>query len=79
MTLTLPDDPALAGLSLGEVLLDLACGSYAAGRVSRGVGARMAGVSQASFDEELFRRRISVFDEDRLEEDLDTIRTLKAL
>jgi hypothetical protein len=40
MTITLPDDPALAAMSVEDIRLDLACGAFAAGHVSRGVAAR---------------------------------------
>ena len=58
MTITLPDDPALAALSEAELRLDLACALFAAGRVVRSVAARIAGLDSLAFDEEIFRRRI---------------------
>ncbi len=76
MTITLPDDPALAEMTEEEILLDLACGAFAAGHVSRGVAARMAGLERHAFDEVLYTRRIPSFTEEMLEEDLATLRTL---
>lgn len=70
MTITLPDDPALQHLDEAQVRLDLACGMFAGGRVSRGVAARIAGLASLPFDEELFRRKIPTFTEEMLEQDL---------
>jgi predicted HTH domain antitoxin len=79
MTITLPDDPALADMGEPEIPLDLACGAYAAGHVSRGVAARMAGLDRLAFDEVLVSRRIPSYDEDRLVEDLETLSALRRL
>lgn len=56
--------------------LDLACGLYATGRISRGVGARIAGVDRRDFDEALFVRRISPWNEETLAQDLRAIAEL---
>lgn len=58
MTLTLPDDPALTSIDDALLRLDLACGLLQAGRVSRGVAARVAGLEPPAFDEEISRREI---------------------
>lgn len=79
MTITLPDDPALASMGEARILLDLACGAYAAGHVSRGVAARMAGLERQAFDEVLFSRRIPSYDEERFSLDLETLRALGRL
>jgi len=63
MTITLPDSPALAELSETEILLDFACGAYAAGHLSRQDGADLAGVSRFEFDEALFARHIPSYTE----------------
>lgn len=76
MTLTLPDDPALAEFAESDIRLDLACALYAAGRISRGVAARMAGMERHPFDEELYQRRIPIYTEEMLEEDLATLNKL---
>lgn len=70
MTITLPDDPALLQLDEGQLKLDLACGLFAAGRISRDVAARIAGLGSLPFDEELFRRKIPSFTEEMFEQDL---------
>lgn len=70
MTITLPDDPALLRLDEAQLRLDLACGLFAAGRVSRSVCARIAGLGSFEFDDELFRRKIPSFTEEMLEQDL---------
>ena len=59
MTLTLPDDPALTGFRAEELLMELACGLYAARHISRGAAARVAGVEEDAFEAELARRGIS--------------------
>lgn len=73
MTLTLPDDPALADLTESEIRLDLACALFAAGRISRPVAARMAGMERFDFDRELVVRRIPSYTEEMLEEDLASL------
>jgi predicted HTH domain antitoxin len=74
MTITLPDDPALASLGEEEIRIDLACGAFAAGHVSRGVAARMAGLERHAFDEILFARRIPSYTEEMLAQDMETLR-----
>jgi predicted HTH domain antitoxin len=76
MTITLPDDPALATLGEDEIRIDLACGAFAAGHMSRAVAARLAGLDCQAFDEILFARHIPSYDEDTLAEDLETLRSL---
>jgi predicted HTH domain antitoxin len=76
MIITLPDDPAISAMTEDEIRLDLACGAFAAGHVSRSVAARMAGLGSRDFDEILFARRIPSFTEEMLTEDLETLRTL---
>jgi predicted HTH domain antitoxin len=73
VTITLPDDPALLDLDEAQLRVDLACGLFAAGRVSRGVAARIAGLEGLAFDEELFRRRIPSFTPEMLEQDMATL------
>jgi len=73
MTLTLPDDPALDGVSEGELRLDLACGLFASGRVSRNVAARIAALDRGAFDEALFQRNIATYTLDMLAEDLRAV------
>ena len=76
MTLTLPDDPALAEFAECDIRLDLACALFAAGRISRGVAARMAGIARHEFEEELYRRKIPSYTEEMLEEDMATLNML---
>lgn len=73
MTITLPDDPALLHLDEAQLRLDVACALFAAGRISRGVAARIAGLGSLEFDEELFRRKIPSFTVEMLEQDLATL------
>lgn len=76
MTITLPDTPALASLGPQVILMDLACGAYAAGHLSRQSAADVAGVSRYHFDEALYARRIPTFTEEMLAQDLETLRAL---
>lgn len=76
MTITLPDLPALQGIAEGDFLLDLACGAYAAGHLSRQVAADVARVSRRDFDEALYIRRIPTYTEEMLTQDLETLRSL---
>ena len=77
MTITLPDDPALASLTEAHLQLDLACGLFAAGRVSRAVAARIGGLGSLAFDEELFRRKIPSFTEEMFAQDLAALERLQ--
>jgi len=76
MTITLPDDPALLHLDENLLRIDLACSLFAAGRVARGVAARVAGLDSLAFDEELFRRKIPSFTEEMIEQDLAALERL---
>ncbi len=59
MTITLPDEPALARFPEDQLRLELACALYASRGISRGLGARMAGMELEAFEEELHSRSIS--------------------
>ncbi|MEN3940033.1 UPF0175 family protein [Prosthecobacter sp. SYSU 5D2] len=76
MTLTLPDDPALAEFHESDLLLELACSLYAGSRLSRNAAARLAGLDRQAFDEELYRRQISSYTDEMLKEDLRTLESL---
>jgi predicted HTH domain antitoxin len=74
MTITLPDLPALNDMGEEGILLDLACGAYAAGHLSRQLAADLAGISRYDFDTALYTRRIPSFTEEMLAQDLETLR-----
>jgi predicted HTH domain antitoxin len=76
MTITLPDDPTLLSLDEARVRLEVACGLFASGRISRGVGARIAGLDRATFDEALFVRHIASYTSGMLDQDLATWETM---
>jgi hypothetical protein len=76
MTIALPDDPALASLGERGILLDLACGAYAAGHLSRQGATDVTGVNRREFDEALYARRIPTYTEEMLAEDMETLRAL---
>jgi predicted HTH domain antitoxin len=59
MTLTLPDDPALAGFPEDQLRLELACALYGSRGISRGLGAKLAGIDGETFEAELHRRGIA--------------------
>jgi len=79
MTITLPDDPAISQMGEAQILLDLACGAYAAGHVSKGVAARMSGLDSPAFDEEIRKRGIPSYDEARFAEDIKTLREVRGI
>lgn len=56
--------------------LDLACGLFASGRVSRNVAARIAGLDRRSFDEALFIRHIPSFTPEMPDGDLAAIQRM---
>lgn len=57
-------------MSESDIRLDLACASFAAGRISRTVACRIAGIERLPFDRELFRRRIPSVTEEMLDDDI---------
>ena len=63
-------------MSESDIRLDLACALFAAGRISRAVAVRVAGLTQYELDAELYRRRIPAYTEESLDEDLSTLRSL---
>jgi hypothetical protein len=73
MTITLPGLPALNHMPMGDILMDLACGGYAAGHLSQQAAAEAAGVSRFDFDEALHYRHIPTFTEEMLEQDMAAI------
>lgn len=58
MILTLPDDPALAAFREDELRLELACALYSSRSISRGLAAKLAGMTLDAFEAELHARRI---------------------
>lgn len=70
MTITLPDDPALLHLNEMQFRLEIACGLFAAGRISRGVGARIAGLDRSAFDQALVDHHIPSYTDEMLDQDL---------
>lgn len=76
MTITLPDNPALVEMGEAAIRVDLACGAYAAGHLSRQLAADVAGVSRHAFDEALFVRRIPSYTEEMFAQDMETLRAL---
>ena len=76
MTITLQDDPSLATLGEDEIRIDLACGAFAAGHLSRAVAARLAGLDRQAFDEILFARHIPSYNENTLAKALEALSSL---
>jgi predicted HTH domain antitoxin len=75
MTLTLPDEPALAGIPADELRMDLACGMYRDGKITAVTAAHLAGVSIVRFQEVLRDRSIPrAYDTGDLQEDLAFLR-----
>lgn len=54
--------------------IDRACALYAAGKLSRGPAARLAGLNRSDFDEELYQRKIPSYTSEMLEQDLAVVR-----
>ncbi len=59
MTLTLPDEPALAAFREDQLCLELACALYSSRGISRGLAAKLAGMELDAFEAELDSRCIS--------------------
>jgi predicted HTH domain antitoxin len=59
MTLTLPDEPALAAFREDQLRLELACALYSTRGISRGLAAKLAGMEAEAFEAELHARSIS--------------------
>lgn len=53
--------------------IEEACELYAAGRISRGSAARMAGLTRSELAHELYRRKIPSYTIEMLEEDRATL------
>jgi len=76
MTLTLADEPALAGIPADELRMDLACGMYREGKITAVTAAHLAGVGIVRFQEELRNRSIPrAYDTEDLESDLAFLRS----
>lgn len=54
--------------------IDRACELYAAGKLSRGPAAGLAGLNRFDFDEELYQRKIPSYTSEMLEQDLAVVR-----
>ena len=63
-------------MTKSDIRLDLACALFAAGRVSRAVACRIAGMERNTFDQELIRRRIPSYTEEMQDDDLATLRRI---
>ena len=76
VTLTLADEPALAGIPADELRMDLACGMYREGKITAVTAAHLAGVGIVRFQEELRDRSIPrAYDTGDLESDLAFLRS----
>ena len=76
MTLTLADEPALAGIPADELRMDLACGMYREGKITAVTAAHLAGVGIVRFQEELRDRSIPrAYDTGDLESDSAFLRS----
>ena len=53
-----PDEPALAAFREEELRLELACALYSSRSLSRGIAAKLAGLTLDAFDAELHARRL---------------------
>lgn len=76
MIIELPDLPSTKDMTPAEARLELACALYARGRIGKVAGAEMAGVDFFAFQRALGERGISLYTEQMLKEDLETIKRL---
>jgi predicted HTH domain antitoxin len=74
VTLELPDLPM--NLTPQELRLELACALYARGRIGKVGASRLAGVDFFMFQRALGERRIAVYTESMLDDDLATLKRL---
>ena len=76
MTIELPDELLAQSLTPQEVRLELACALYARGRIGKVAGSQLAGVDFFAFQRALGERRIPLYTEEMLTEDVATLRRL---
>jgi len=72
----LPDLPSTEGLTPEEARLELACALYARGRIGKVAATEMAGVDFFAFQRALGERGISLYTEQMLTEDMETLKKL---
>lgn len=65
-----------AGISETEAMLELACRLFETGKLTLFFGAKLAGLTQAEFEDALLDRGIALYryDENDLKNDLNTLR-----
>lgn len=73
MNLTLPDVPITRQMGDAQLRLELACGLYAQGKVTKVSGAELAGVDFFSFQKALGERRISTCTVEDLHDDVKAL------
>jgi predicted HTH domain antitoxin len=73
VTIELPDEALGERLTAQELRLELACALYAQGRVGKVAGSRLSGVDFFTFQRALAQRRIPLYTEAMLAEDMDTL------
>jgi predicted HTH domain antitoxin len=76
VTIELPEEPLAGSLTPQELRLELACALYARGRIGKIAGTRLAGVDFFAFQHALGERRIPLYSEEMLTEDLATLQHL---
>lgn len=76
LTLNFPDAAALRHVSEAEMRLELACALHAQGRISKIVGAAMAGLDLFAFQEALGEREISTYTVDDLHEEVAALQSM---
>ncbi len=74
MMIELPDVPLNERLTPEEVRLELACALYARGRIGKIAAAQMAGVDFFSFQRALSERRVPLYTEQMLANDLQALK-----
>ena len=76
MTIELPDVPMSEKFTPEELRLELACALYARGRIGKVTASDLSGVDFFTFQRALGERNISVYSEQMLADDLQSLKTL---
>jgi len=76
VTIELPDEALGESLTPQDLRLELACALYAHGRIGKISGSRLAGVDFFAFQHALAERRIPLYTDTMLSDDLVTLKHL---
>ncbi len=80
MTLTIPNEILeRSGLTEREVVIEVACRMFDAGKLTQFFAAKLAGLTRVEFEEECFERKIPLYriDEKYLDQEFESAKNLK--